>query len=463
MLASSIPVKFALPFAANATGSFSRQVPTASQLGITPGAASMNDGFPPLNFIDTAVGGIPPDGKDFNGILNQISAWSQWQNAGGIVPFDAAFSTAIAGYPKGATIAQTPFSGNLWLSIVDNNITNPDTGGAGWLCLIPNVQQIILTDTGNVNVYTAVNKIPLTTATLVNGTMQTISFTNGNTGSSTYSPDGLTAKPIYNNGLAPLLGADIAAKGIGVMIYYINPNYNSGNGIWVLLHSTGALPRRYAGVFATAGALTGIAAHIGGYVFSFASGSPSYSLPNIVTNNIPIGATVHVTNAGQNSLTLVPQGTDAFQVVGGLQIFSLLIPAGGEIIATYSGNVNLGHAVWFIAGSGVYSLYPMFKPLANGIGYEPGPGGILKQWGNSTTNSAGTANVAFAFPYSSLYNIQITTNSSSSIGTAVTTWGVSSSSLNSFNVFGSLVTPAGSPSSNTGFYWFAIGLGQPPP
>ena len=46
MLASSIPVKFPIPFANNAGASFIRPVPVPSQIGTNPGAADRDtDGF----------------------------------------------------------------------------------------------------------------------------------------------------------------------------------------------------------------------------------------------------------------------------------------------------------------------------------------------------------------------------------------------------------------------------------
>jgi len=131
MQASQIPVKFPIPFAADAGSGFIRPIPVASQITITPGAASLTDGFPPLNFLAEGSGGIPPFGQDENGILNQITAWSQWQNAGAAVTYDSSFSTAISGYPKGSLLYAAA-GGFWWLSTVDNNVTDPDTGGAGW-------------------------------------------------------------------------------------------------------------------------------------------------------------------------------------------------------------------------------------------------------------------------------------------------------------------------------------------
>jgi hypothetical protein len=128
MQADSIPPKFPLPFAQ--TG-LRNAIPAPSQIGTVNGAASLADGFPPLNFTPVAAGGVPPFGKDMNGILYAITVWTQWANAGAPITYDADFSAAIGGYPNGAWL--TTLAGNSWwLSEVDNNTSNPDTGGANW-------------------------------------------------------------------------------------------------------------------------------------------------------------------------------------------------------------------------------------------------------------------------------------------------------------------------------------------
>jgi hypothetical protein len=132
MLASSIPTKFQIPFANSAPTTNINAIPQASQIGTTIGAASLTDGFPPVTLQPVGAGGVPPWGRDFNGLLNQITAWTRWQNAGGTVKFDSTFQTGIGGYPQGAVVASTVTLGLFWLSLVDNNTTNPDTGGAGW-------------------------------------------------------------------------------------------------------------------------------------------------------------------------------------------------------------------------------------------------------------------------------------------------------------------------------------------
>jgi hypothetical protein len=136
MLASQIPTKFPIPFGNNAAAGTIRPVPQASQVSVSPGNASLTDGFPVATGQPLASGGVPPAMQDFNGLFNQITAWSRWQNAGGTVGFDQSFCTAIGGYPQGAVLASTT-AGLLWLSLVDNNTTNPDgTGASGWVSIL---------------------------------------------------------------------------------------------------------------------------------------------------------------------------------------------------------------------------------------------------------------------------------------------------------------------------------------
>lgn len=133
MLKSSIPPKIPLAWAASAGGGFiNYPVPTPSQIGITNGAASFTDGFPPNTFVAEASGGAGPFGKDFNGIFKQLTADMQWQQAQGIWTYDAAFQSTIGGYPNGALVQSATTVGTVWQSTADNNVTNPDAAGAGW-------------------------------------------------------------------------------------------------------------------------------------------------------------------------------------------------------------------------------------------------------------------------------------------------------------------------------------------
>lgn len=159
MLASQIPVKFQIPFANNAGSAFINAIPQASQIGIVAGAASLVDGFPPVTFLPVGAGGTPPWGRDFNGLLNQVTAWNRWQGAGGLCTFDATFSAAVGGYPKGALLASAT-AGNAWVSLNDNNTTDPNAtpGAPGWAAVafitpIQNGSYISGDDTGSADAY----------------------------------------------------------------------------------------------------------------------------------------------------------------------------------------------------------------------------------------------------------------------------------------------------------------------
>jgi hypothetical protein len=130
MEASGIPTKFLAVWASGTTSTYVRSVPVTTT---DPNAASLALGWPPATFTPLASGGSPPDGRDANGINQAMTAWQQWQQAGGPITYDSTFQTAIGGYPKGAIVASATTFGVWWLSTADNNTTNPDTGGAGWV------------------------------------------------------------------------------------------------------------------------------------------------------------------------------------------------------------------------------------------------------------------------------------------------------------------------------------------
>lgn len=130
MQSTDIPGKSARVFAGAASGAYIRPIP---QTTADPAAASYDIGFPPQTFTDEGAGGTPPDGRDVNGIFAALSAWTRWLSAGGPITYDGTFQTGIGGYPKGARIQSATNPPRIWLSTAENNLTNPDTGGAGWV------------------------------------------------------------------------------------------------------------------------------------------------------------------------------------------------------------------------------------------------------------------------------------------------------------------------------------------
>lgn len=129
MQSSNVPDKISVPFA---DAGQKQIIPVDSQVGIEDARASYEDGFPPLTRTPLAAGGKPPFGTDMNGILYAITVIQQWQSAGGMFKYDAAFSTTINGYPKGALLLKADGSG-YWQNTVENNTSDPDASGAGWI------------------------------------------------------------------------------------------------------------------------------------------------------------------------------------------------------------------------------------------------------------------------------------------------------------------------------------------
>jgi hypothetical protein len=134
MQSNQTPTLIPLAWAANGT---KNTIPEASQITITPGAASLNDGFPPICAIKVAAGGIAPAYGDFNGIFNLITQSIRWAHAGGRYTWNSAFTTDtnVAGYPNGACLMRADLTG-FWLNTADNNETNPDAtdgSAANWV------------------------------------------------------------------------------------------------------------------------------------------------------------------------------------------------------------------------------------------------------------------------------------------------------------------------------------------
>ena len=123
---------FTRPFAESGS---KNTIPANSLIGTTAGAASLADGFPPLTMTPLAAGGVPPSGKDMNGILNQISQHTAWGNAGGNYQFDSLIAAA-GGYPVGATVYSNDWSAS-YRNVVAGNAVDfnavPSSIGVSWL------------------------------------------------------------------------------------------------------------------------------------------------------------------------------------------------------------------------------------------------------------------------------------------------------------------------------------------
>lgn len=221
MLAASVPTKFQIPFANSAGTGYIRNVPQASQIGITAGAASLTDGFPPVCFQPVGAGGTPPSGQDFNGLMKQLSQWAQWQSAGAPIYYDPTFSSNIGGYPAGTILSAAASLGNFWLSTVDNNTSDPDTGGANWVGFSAATSASLVhigTDTSSTpNAIVATVSPPITSYQL--GVEYNIKIANNVTGATVANLSGLGNKNVVRPDGTPLLGGDCPAGMVARMVY----------------------------------------------------------------------------------------------------------------------------------------------------------------------------------------------------------------------------------------------------
>jgi hypothetical protein len=220
MNAGDIPTKFPIPFADSAGGGYINAIPLTTA---TPGLADLTEGFPPVTFTPLSGGGIPPSGADFNGILNQLSAWSQWQAAGGTVAYDSAFSTAIGGYPKGCILKSTT-DGYLWYNLVDGNTTNPDSGGSNWQALVaPNsVANSQLAQMASLTAKANIGTAAVITASIATTTMTVTAVASGRLSvGQTLSGAGVT--------LGTRITGFISGTG-GIGTYSVSPSQTKGSG-----------------------------------------------------------------------------------------------------------------------------------------------------------------------------------------------------------------------------------------
>lgn len=111
-------------------------IPVDSQIPTVPGAASYNDGFPPLNMTPIPSGGIPPAGRDMNGILFDISAHTAWLQAGGYYVFEQDVADA-GGYPLHAIVRSAADPTQWFYNALADNINDPDVVPTGWLSFSP--------------------------------------------------------------------------------------------------------------------------------------------------------------------------------------------------------------------------------------------------------------------------------------------------------------------------------------
>lgn len=200
------PSNYPLPFANSGT---KNTIPTPAT---GTGKASFTEGFPTVTMLPLTAGGVPPEGKDFNGILYDITTHTVWVNAGGQYQFDATLSTAIDGYPKGMVLQNNAGTAS-YVSAVDNNTTDfnatPSSIGSLWLPYSGRAfSNVAIATTGGTTVLTAIQaaaKFITVTGVLVSNATLTL-------------PAALGEWTIINNTTGAFSVTAIALGGAGVPI-----------------------------------------------------------------------------------------------------------------------------------------------------------------------------------------------------------------------------------------------------
>ena len=100
------------------------------------GIATFDKGFPDITMQPLSAGGIPPSGKDMNGVLYQITQKQKWADAGGGYQFNTDFADSVSGYPKGAVINSSSLS-NKWLNVIEGNSTAPESSTGAYTGWVP--------------------------------------------------------------------------------------------------------------------------------------------------------------------------------------------------------------------------------------------------------------------------------------------------------------------------------------
>lgn len=133
MNSSDSPTRIVKAFGVNGN---KNTIPVESSSSTTEnGIATFNSGFPPITMQPLSAGGIPPSGQDFNGVLYAVTLQQQWQNAGMTYAYNSTFASQINGYPKGAIIPSTVYTGQ-WLNLNEANSSSPESptsATTGWV------------------------------------------------------------------------------------------------------------------------------------------------------------------------------------------------------------------------------------------------------------------------------------------------------------------------------------------
>lgn len=206
-----IPAKFPIPFAANADPANITAVPL-EYTGVL-GSASLRLGWPPETLKPLGAGGTAPIGQYENGIQKQLSSWARWQSAGATVAYDAAFATAIGGYPAGSILASAATLGIFFMSLSDDNVTDPDSGDPSWTDFTP--IPLFANDTGSKNAMAiALVPAPATLAFFIGQPITIFKNAAPNDNAVVLTINGSTNIPVVHTNGSPIAPGELSGHGM---------------------------------------------------------------------------------------------------------------------------------------------------------------------------------------------------------------------------------------------------------
>ena len=389
-------------------------VPVASQIGITNGAASFTDGFPPLTRTALGAGGYPPSGEDMNGILYMATAHLALLCSGQPYKYSSTQATAISGYDVGATLLRSDGTG-FWLNLTSGNTSDPDAGGSGWVPGFNYGTTVANTTGGTYN---------LTTPQICKRVIEVTGALASNIVAN--FPAGIQGVWIIANNTSNSfsLTAKVAGGTNVVSIPQAGPNaptivYSDGTDLWNANVSTAGLAPIASPNF---------------------TGTPTAPTAAASSNTTQIATTQMVQAAiAAATASLAPKASPTFSGVP-----TAPTPAYGDNSAKLATTAFVQAA-----------LLSADQSLASN-GYVTLPGGVIIQWGvvNSTTSSPETHYTPFPIQFpNACFNVVVTLKQSGPLQSPST--GVASGSVGPDPTRSGFTGTSGG--SALGYYWQAIG------
>lgn len=146
---------------------------------------------------------------------------------------------ALASLSSGSVAPNPTFPCQIWADTGTNRLFRRNSANSAWVDMGP-IDAVLrdavnaslyVTGTGSANAYTA-TFVPAVTA-LVDGLILNSTAIAANTGASTFSPNGMTAKPIVSLGHAALIGGELPVNS------RFTVKYSSTLDAWILVSASG--------------------------------------------------------------------------------------------------------------------------------------------------------------------------------------------------------------------------------